>query len=478
MILHPFAKRTSVLLLAAIFLCGCVTEKKGKDAEELVRVHKRADSLKASHERLAQEKKEIEKRLRTLEEDKNILATKADVLRKELKEGKRKAAVTESKARQDSLVAAKVVLQASQDSLQKEVITVADSIETVKGLLVKAEEQAKHLAKQTKYASGLEEKAEVTLRSGVTQIDLTLDELGKEKRQAQERIALNEKRTAIAQKKIAAFEEERSLYLEEKSRLMRENASKIKMRKVELRIAEIDNEIAGEKSLITETARSIANSRNHIQGIDATVDTLQRKIERQYDRKDILADFVLDDMQRLKAEKERVVADRQRLLAEQNTLMAGKQALERKIAGLGEEIQLLEGKGIADIEGRKAFLEKEEADVVAEEAAMLEAASKEQEEAARARQDQVDERDTSAEGRLADISRQVAAEKAEVAKEEAGLAKQRKDVSQEEAEVAQRRAEESSGWAWLPWVIIIIVLTVAASLYFIGKVVRSKRVSA
>jgi len=469
---------TGRLLMVAMFLSGCATDEGDRAAQELARAQKRADSLRASEERLAREKKEIEDQLRQLEEERNALAQRVDLLGKELKEGQTKAALSESEARQESLLAVKASLQASQESLQLKMEAASDSIESVQDLLSEAAEQARGLAKETEYVSELEEEAEAKLRTGVSQIDLTLDELAKEKRQAQGRIALNERRISIAEKKIEAFLEERGLYQEEKSRLMRENAPETDMRKVDLRVQGIDNEIAASEAAMTEANLAIESARNHIRSIDATVGTLQRKIERQYDKKDVLAEFVLDETERLKAEKERVTANRARLLAAEKTLAAERQELERRIAEVGEEIQLLEGRGIAELEGRKALLEQEEAQVVAEEAAMLEATRKQQEEAARTRKERVDEGDTSAEGRLAELSKQVAEEKAEVAKDEADLAKQREEVSKEEAAVAQRRAEEAGGWAWLPWVLILLVLAVAAGLYVVGKKVRSKRIAA
>ncbi|MGB6649317.1 MAG: hypothetical protein WBG01_12365, partial [Bacteroidota bacterium] len=190
--LHQYARRLSALLVAAIFFCGCATEERDEAAKDLAREQERSDSLKASSTELARQKKGIEERLRQLEEEKKAITEKVDVLVKELDEGRMEATVTESEARQESLTAVRKRLQASQESLQKELDGVADSIETVKGHLLKAEEQVEGLVKEKTYVSGLEEEAEKKLRTGVAQIDLTLDELAREKRQEEAKIALNE----------------------------------------------------------------------------------------------------------------------------------------------------------------------------------------------------------------------------------------------------------------------------------------------
>jgi chromosome segregation ATPase len=478
MTLRQVGSSVGILCVAVIFICGCATEEKDEAAEKLVQTQERADSLRGLSAALAKEKKEIEERLQQLEEEKQGLSEQVDALGVELEEGKRLAAITESETRQESLTVARQLLESQRDSLNRDLTTLTDSIGSVKTHLSEVGERVEGLAQEESYVLGLEEEAEEKFRTGVTQIDLTLDELSRERRQALGQIALNERRISIAEKKMEAFKEEKELHENEQSRLMREQAPETDMRWVELKLTSADNEIAREQKLLEEAKLAIRASKSRIESIDSTVSSLKAKIETQYDRKDILAEFIVEEAQRLESEKNRVAADKEELLAAQQALAAEKQELERKIAELGEEIQHLEGQEVEELEGRKALLEREEAKVEAEGAAMLEATSREQEEAAKVRRDLVDDQDTSAEGRLAELSSQVAEEKAEVAKREADLAKERKQVSEEEADVAQRRAEEISGWAWVPWLIVILLLVVTIALYYIGKKVRSAKPSA
>jgi chromosome segregation ATPase len=456
-------------MAAVIILPGCTTEEGERAARKLAEAQQVEDSVTTSRAILEDENQELSDRLRRLEAERESLSRELDQLgRLQRDEG-----VLESRAAEDSLAAAKVFLQSKRESLEAQLVSVQDSLEKTEVRLAQTGSELDSLSLREKFVSGMEGQATAELRSGVEEIDQTLDELARERRSAEQEVLLANKRIAIVEMKIQAFKEERELYIAEKNELMRARASEAELRGVDLKIDEIDNSIGLEESKLSIATLTIRNAEGRIASIDQTVEKLQGKISRQYDRKAILEDFILDEAGRLEEERARLEADRKRLWAQERDLARERQELGRRLSDLSDEIRILEGGPIEEVESRMADLEEEEADVSAEESVLHADRSRERDEAVQKRDTQTTETDTTAAGRLAQLSKEVAQEKAEVARDEATVAREREEISKKKA--AERRGGSVGGLGLFIAIVFVLVIVGLFGLFFVGKASRLEK---
>ncbi|MGM0473427.1 MAG: hypothetical protein ACQERV_04735 [Bacteroidota bacterium] len=457
-------KLTIAGLVLAIMITGCKTRT--SESEEEQEIQKLLD-------RQAQMQEIQEERVDELDQIQDSLASEKETLirQRELKdeqitllEQNRQALAEKLKEEQVSAVASE------KTELENKISAYEDSIRQLKDEMAGLGTRLDSIEQSIDFYEMQEGRTEASLESGISEIDQRIRQREDRKQQELKQANLLQRRIRIADEKIEAYQMEKQMYVEERDDLLRTNASEEELEPYRERIARVDSIIDEEMQNKQALQSELREVREWIAENDSVVEDLKARIRLEYDKKDIIANFIESEKERLQRELENIKSARQDLVEEQNQISEELAGTGEQIESLNREMELIRNREMSEILEQQATIEQAEARLAEEEIRLLEegATGILEEEAV---SDSVsDELRT-----LLTMSSELDSLNELIQDEKAAIARTRKQLAERRAEIADQRAR----FGRTLWIVIVVIVVGAAGLlalfYYLGR--RSRKSS-
>lgn len=426
-------------------------DEKAKVIELIGEMETAEDSLRQSYDKTQKEKTELTERLKELEAKSQAFSQekKKDELRK---------------------------LELEKLELNKQLSEADQTLTVVQVKLADLQKKEKTIENRMVYVDESKQMTKQTIRSEMTNVDSTINNLESEKQIEQKKIPILQKKISISKTKIQAYQDEKELFEQLRTNKIRENAPESDIETVEKKIIAIDEEINTEHLKMADAKLQIANSENRIVEFESQLQKLTQLVRDKYDKKEVLTEFIGRETTRLKQERERIQIEKLRLKEQEKLFDKEKKIIANSITELNGKIELLTGQEAESIRTWQARLDKMESEIAEYEAKVMDEKHKKNEKAAKdSLSISPDEEVNTSLQKLSRISDEVAKEKVELSRRQAELADERNKVLKEKADVSEKRVRKYKTWGYTVTLLIVLAILILVALYFIGKSVSRKK---
>lgn len=354
-----------------------------------------------------------------------------------------------------------------KSDLESRVSSYKDSIAILKQKLFELNNELDSVERNITIYQIQEKQTEAYLESGISEIDQQMVRRENQKQQILKRLNLLRKRLLVADKKMEAYELERQMYVEELDELLRENASEQEKSPFHTRIASLDSALREQQTQKESLEREISQAQTSVAETDAFLNNMKAQIDKEYDRKTIIEEFITAEKKRLESELQGIQSTRESLLKEQTSIANALATTEQQIAYLDRDLELIRNREMSDLLELQASIEHSEASLAEEEIEFFQEG--------RTGSSRISPSDSTPEELLSllEMGNQLDSLNELIEEEKAELARTRKALADRRAESAERRA--SFGRA--VWITVLILAVAGAALltlfYLLGR--RSRK---
>ncbi len=420
------------------------SEIQEEQEESLEQMEGLKDSLTMQRQTLLQQRTSKDQQIRQLRKDQEFLA-------EQLKEEEAKA------------------VSSRRGELEERINAYKDSIEYVVSELSQLNSQLDSVEKNLNFYQLSETQTARTLESGIKEIDERMSNREVHKQQEIQKIGLLNRRILVAGKKVEAFQLEREMYEEERDELLRTSAAEEELLPYREKIAELDSVITAEEAHIQSMKSEIRQAEVFIRDTDALMEELQARIKQEYDKKEIIEEFIASERERLSSELNQLQSDRQRLMNEQTDISSNLNMTEQQIARMDRDLELISNKEMSEILEMQAEIEQAKASLAEEEVSMLEGSTSSTTSTALAEGDTSD----SELRNLIGLSYELDSLNELIQQEKAEIARTRMDLAERRAEAAAKRAQFGKTIGITAVALIILGIGLLILFYYLGR--RSRK---
>lgn len=457
-------------VLTFIFIFSCQEAGEEKAVDELVQKQKQA---------LQEEKKEVGELINEMEDSEDSLKKsyeknskqKSDLMQK-LQELEEKETAFKREKRLEELEKIKV----EKEKLQQEAKLADETLEIIKTRLFQLEKKEESIEEQIDYISESKKTSKLILHSEMTNIDSVVTNLENERLHEQNKIPILQKKMSISKLKIKAYQDEQELFDSVRINQIRVNASESEIEIVDKKIADIEEDIKTEHLKLADAQLQIANSQTRIVKIESQLETFNNLINDKYSKKEILADFIKIESERLKNELEKINTEKAQLEKQEKLLDKEKEKLARTIREVKSKMDLFTSDETDKVGARQARLDKMEVETAGQEAKIMN--EKRKQTTGKLTGSAVDSGAQEADSSLQEltrISQQVARERAELSQKQSEMADERYNVLKEKAQMSGKQASQYKVWGYTLTLIVIAVIVAVFILFFIGRSAKRKK---
>ncbi len=354
-----------------------------------------------------------------------------------------------------------------KSELQQQVAGYADSIALLKQQLFALNNQIDSVERNISIHQIQEQQTRQYLASGISEIDQQMQQREEQKQQTLKRLELLRRRLSVNDKKMEAYQLERQMYSDELDEMLRKNATEEELAPYRGRMAEMDSVISDQQRERKDLEQEISRAQTRVAETEDFLTRMDTEIKAEYDRKEIIEDFIASETKRLEGELKEIQATRQSMLDEQTAIARSLALTEQQIALLDRDLELIRNRKMSDLLERQASIEKSEASLAQEEVGMYQESGNQAVWA--------EPSDSASEELLSllELGHQLDSLNLLIQEEKAEIARTRQVLAERRAEAAERRA--SFGKA--VWITVVVLIVAGAALltlfYYLGR--RSRK---
>jgi len=356
-----------------------------------------------------------------------------------------------------------------KNELEDQIAGYVDSISMLKSELNLMNTHLDSIEKSLSFYDIQENQTEKALESGINEIDQRMTSRENRRRQETKKMGLLKRRVMVADKKIEAYDLERQMYVEERDGLLRSSASEDNLAPYREKISYLDSLISSETKNKNSLNQEIKETQTFVDETDSLMEELQSQIKQEYDKKEIIEDFIASEKARLQKELEQIKFTRTKLLAEQSSISAELNRTEQQIKQMHKNVELIRNKKMSDILDLQASIEQSDANLAQEEIVLLEEAPEREAYVYNPGSDSASEELSTLMtmgSELDSLNDLIQAEKSEIAKT-------RKELSEKRARVAAQRARLSRTAGVVLIILVFGGIALLGLFYFLGR--RSRK---
>jgi golgin subfamily B member 1 len=447
------------LILILLVIGGCKSKQSGE--QEIQKLLERQAVIKESQQESVDKLQQIndslvnEKKILILERNKKDERSK-------LLEKDQQILIEKIKSEEQSELSSEKTGFEEQFSIYK------DSIEQLKNELASIDVDIDSIEKSMDLFEMQEGQAEISLKSGIDEIDQRITKLENQKQQEIKKADLLKRRSTVAEKKIEAYQLERQMYVDQRDDLLQLNASEEQLQPYRQRIVEMDSTIKNEEANKKAIHDELFLTNQWISGVDKMINDLKEEIKKEYDRENIIEGFILSEKQRLQMEIANLQSSRERMVKEQDRITRDLARSEQQIASLDERMELIKNKDMSNILQQQAANEQSDAALAEEEIQLLEESTALDIQSLSTPSDMASDEFKS----LVIMSNQLDSLRASIQEEKTEITKTRKELSEKRAEAAEKRDRTSSAMTTVVLIIVIVGLVLLTLFYYLGRKTR------
>ncbi len=424
------------------------TEKLEQDQQKmeqiLAKAEKAKDSLLEQQEFLIQRKKEMEGNIRKLD---SLQSAFTQIQREE---------------RQEELSLERANLQSSLTSIN-------DSLKSLSSAIAGLNSQLDTLNVAEKQLSETRERVDTRLVTGISEIDIRLNQLEVEAMTKNRQMDFEEQKLTLASNKIEILEEEKIIYQREKNSLMDKGGEEEKIEDFEKKIQEVNQAIQEERSKVDQAQENLVELTSWMSDYRTMQNRLKEAIAQEYSRTEILTDFTQSEIDRLNNQKSEMKDELQNLQSIQQELKIQKSEIDSSLTHLDEEIGVVKSQELSDLLMKKSELGSEEAELLEEESALLSGSS------GGGDNPPFTGISETTSGLISELDQDIRAQRAEIEKMKEQISLTKMELAQKQAQIDERRANNAKAARISIITILLVGAGVLLLLYFLGRARRTAK---
>lgn len=212
------------------------------------------------------------------------------------------------------------VAATSETPLESELSNTRKKIEIIQNNLKILEAEEERLKREMTFLDTSESRAKTQVKDQISEIDLVIASLEREREMEERKIPLAKKKMEISQKKIEISREEIKLLEDQRMSLLRKNADNQELKDVISSIEQMQDEITAELEKISASETEITLAVRRVDELENRLQRFNQNVLKNFQKREALSDFLTTEKERLQQQQRDLEHQKYLLLSSRDSM--------------------------------------------------------------------------------------------------------------------------------------------------------------